>query len=861
MNPDRQRRIEDLFKQASALREEEWAQFLDANASEDVMLAGEVLRMLRADAIPRSVESPTLAIGSESRAPADAWIGQTFGDFTLVERIGRGGMGVVYRARQLSLQRDVAVKMLPPGPPLTTRQIDRFQREARALARLSHPCIAQVLTVGSRDDVHYFAMEYVHGCDLAVVLRWLRHEARSDDPVPRGIDRSHQGKYLKTAARLIRDIADALHFAHLHGVVHRDVKPSNILLDAEGSVKLVDFGLARDESQGSITLSGEVAGTPYYMSPEQIQARRDLVDHRTDVYSLGVVLYELLTLRRPFEGNTSQEVMSKIVSGEPLRVRKLEPRVPLDLATICETAMARSPGDRYANAGLLRDDLNRFLAYTAIIARPPGVLRRCARLARRYRRSIATLTIALLVTIGALAWKDRSDRRLRIDTALGRISAIRRGASLTDLPPSRVIEIRQRLGQLHADFRGLSAEELTRLDEIDRELAALHAELVERGRAKLRAAHQKTLAPSDRQQQLLGAIQLLFGGSIVFPEDEDLRRLSSEQSAYPRVTVNAYDERGAPIEAQVWFRKVDPFTSGLGERIFLGDVPLKDEPMFPGYDRIIVVFAAGGFRELIRQPGADGMELNLKVVRRDDEAALTRGMARINDCRYRFDDYSGEPALQGKTVDLPAFWLDETEVSNRQYAGFLTASRRPQPRAWVTIDDVAEFVRDHGDLPVVGVSWSDAVAFAEWNGKRLPTAAEWHRASGGIEHRPFPYSNDSNEPLRGNVTAPRGSAFSEPGRLRAYLEHARPVDSNPEARSPEGIYHLYGNVDEWTESLRVDLNDPTSPMSYDFERFVFGGWWESAVLQWQTRQAAFRGIAPTEASWYTGFRCAKSVSP
>lgn len=357
--------------------------FLERECAGDAELADEVWRLLRADVDAEFLESPPVSFA----AP-----GVELGGYLLEEELGSGGTGIVFRARQLGLDRLVAVKVMPRHFSLNERRVQRFQREARAAAKLQHSGIAPIYEVGQVADTHFFAMALVRGDNLAVELG--RHVAG----VPGRLPTDQQPAY-REMARIVRDVADALDHAHAHGVVHRDIKPQNILLDDEARVHLVDFGLALDETLGSITVTDMVEGTPYYMSPEQARAIDAKVDARTDVYSAGVVLYELLTQQRPFEGRTSQEVLRKIVRREPKPVRRLAPDVPADLARVCEKAMEKLPGDRYASAAELRADLDRFLAGQPVHAQPPGLVRKLRAVGRQH--PVATSLAALVVV---LAW-------------------------------------------------------------------------------------------------------------------------------------------------------------------------------------------------------------------------------------------------------------------------------------------------------------------------------------------------------------------------------------------------------------------------------------------------------------------------
>lgn len=305
------------------------------------------------------------------------------GRFELLEAVGSGGFGTVYRAYDPQLQREVAIKVPRAGDLADAHDLDRFVREARSVAQLRHAGIVPIHEVGQHRGMPYLVSEFVRGTTLSELATTRR-------PTP------------SEAARIIVAVADALHFAHEHGVVHRDVKPSNILLDEAGAPHLMDFGLARREA-GDITMTqeGQVLGTPAYMSPEQARGEAHRVDRRADIYSLGVVFYYLLTGELAFRG-TMRAVLNQVMREEPRPPRSLNDQVPRDLETICLKAMAKEPGRRYQTAAALADDLRCFLTGKPISARPVGQAERCWRWCRR-NPLVATLTgaVALTLLVGA----------------------------------------------------------------------------------------------------------------------------------------------------------------------------------------------------------------------------------------------------------------------------------------------------------------------------------------------------------------------------------------------------------------------------------------------------------------------------
>ena len=312
------------------------------------------------------------------------------GDYELLEEIGRGGQGVVFRARQKSLNRNVALKVIGLGQWATPAHLKRFRLEAEAAASLDHPYIVPIYEVGEQDGQCYFSMKFIEGGQLDEVVK-------------------HTPISIRQAAELMAKVARTVHYAHEHGILHRDIKPGNILLDAKGETHLTDFGLARlVESESTVTRTLEVLGTPSYMAPEQAAGDNAKLTRATDVYGLGAVLYQLLTGHPPFAGGTTYETIKLLLETEPRQPRLWNPKIDRDLSTICLKCLGKDPQRRYSSALALAEDLERWLKHEPIRARRTGVLTRGKKWVRRNPTTavLTALLVALLAAISVIIWKS-----------------------------------------------------------------------------------------------------------------------------------------------------------------------------------------------------------------------------------------------------------------------------------------------------------------------------------------------------------------------------------------------------------------------------------------------------------------------
>jgi serine/threonine protein kinase len=393
--------------------------------------SGAIRSALRAHA--RGPQESTEAPDASARVAATAELGQ-LGDYRLLREIGRGGMGVVYEAEQISLRRRVALKILPFAGGVDARQLQRFRNEAEAAAHLHHSHIVPVFAVGSERGVHFYAMQYIEGQSLASLIADLsaasgpltpnpsppegrgekqgRPLTRNPSP-PEGrgekgmkstqaalaLSTQHSARslqFFRRVATIGKQTAEALEYAHQMGVIHRDIKPANLLFDGRGEVWITDFGLAQFQSQAGLTVSGELVGTLRYVSPEQAMAKRGVVDHRTDIYSLGATLYEFLTLQPVFDGKDRHALLRQIDHEEPRLPRLLDPSIPYELETIVLKALAKNAADRYGSAQELADDLERFLEDKPIQAKRPSLAERARKWLRRHPSVVVTAVLLLV---------------------------------------------------------------------------------------------------------------------------------------------------------------------------------------------------------------------------------------------------------------------------------------------------------------------------------------------------------------------------------------------------------------------------------------------------------------------------------
>lgn len=809
MTSERWNRLRRLFERAVDLDPAERKRFLDEHCGDDHELRQEVEALLASDAD----ESQWTGDGAdEASPPGERPLPRRLDEFLLTEQLGHGARGTVYRARDASTGGEVAIKILSPALAASAHHRERFRREARAVEGLDHSGVVKVHGFREGDGVAYIVMDLVDGPSLAHELLLLRRGSR-DSSVLSGSTENH----FQAVARLVASVADSLHHAHTRGVIHRDVKPQNILVRPGGTPCLVDFGLARHEAEATMTVSGQIEGTPNYMSPEQVRAHRAGVDHRTDIYSLGVVLYELLCFRRPFDAPTSEQVLDKILRVRPVPVRRLAPNCPRPLATICRHAMERDPSRRYPTAEAMATDLHRFLEGEPILAKEPPLWRRVASFVSEHPRSIAAVAVLSLVTLLSYLWLTEGGRTER-DVIYEQLQA--RLASVA--PPAE-----RRPADL--DAIGRAEEFLQQVGDDARVREALDA-------LSDRATNDETTL---RRQRLVRV------------------ELSVAESASPTCRVVA--------------QRLEPPAFEFGEPEVIASAVEKGERLTfelePAFYVITVTDGEGGFTEMLRsfhEPGSlhELRAWVLKEPRLDKERRRIEG----GPC---FHDIGG--GVGKVRADVADFLIEATCVTNREFLEYARAIDDPSvlPAHWSSLEkhDPERWL----DLPVTRIRGNDARLFAEWSGMRLALYPEWLLAARGPENRLYPTGNDPDALAGFNVgrLSYPNSEFSKSDDpptfdryARWYLLFMRPVDATPETHlGPNRLYELFGNVEEWTDGPVSNPSDGRPVTAFGLGYIVGVANDEPIALTRARGLDLTKRLPRTYRGYNLGFRCARSLQP
>ncbi|MFT5058112.1 MAG: serine/threonine protein kinase/formylglycine-generating enzyme required for sulfatase activity [Planctomycetota bacterium] len=813
--------------------------------------------------------------------------GMLLGEFRVTGELARGGMGIVYRGVQEGLGRPVAIKVLPQIQRLRPLVFERFQREAAAASKVQHPHAVPVLSAGETQGVAWYAMPLIEGHDLGRELQ-LQKDGRTDTLWPA----FGSANYVATAIRQVAGVAEALQHIHDLGILHRDIKPRNLLLSKDGQLSVVDFGLAKIDSEETLTGTSVIQGTPYYMSPEQARALRHPVDHRTDVYSLAVVLFELLCLRRPIDGDTPDVVLSRIASGTQISLRKANPRAPRDLVTICEKGMARNPAHRYGSAGELAEDLRRFIGLEAITARPTPLLRRAKRYARTHRKSVsvAALLVGMVVAwFAAASWQEKSSRRNSWDLAFQALTA-----EAPTLQQWRIGGEALRSFEAHGSRQG---DRFDRSEEAkrayDRE-AALRSDQVETyydkgyGAGTLSLGSNNYDAPQD-MGAILDGLRLALESTNAFPDHRGLENQAGVAAILPHLSIDL-DPTSSPAAlgqpATVYAQRMDSITGAHGPEIELGALPLQSFVIIPGEWRFTVRIQGVGFSEHDRHLSLFTKDVSISA-RVLETAQVIRTMTRIPVTGSSFPVYDKE--LEAPTSDwthsndpipLLDYHITTYAISNRLFLEYVAATGDAPADSW----DIASTRKFNGDwrslpveevgerwlrLPVTGVPIRRMQACAEYFGMRLATHYEQEYADRGPAFLPYPWgfgprpagflANDANADLPTFSNRPDLSQDEKNREVyRALIAVLLPVDEPGYDHAPFGLFHTFGNVTYATWSPVVNETDGRLVQTPD-KRLAFG---VSAIQRSRGFHQANHQACETSDSYYNenmGFRCVKSI--
>ena len=647
------------------------------------------------------------------------------GDFRLEKRLGAGGMGVVYQAMQISLNRRVAMKVLPVGLAARASTVERFHREARAAAKLHHPNIVTIYAEGAEQNVCYFAMEMIDGQNVDGLIeefrraRAARNEAadsaamvneasdaavEADAAIPCILrDCKSEAEYLNNVARLICEVAEALDYAHGQGVIHRDVKPSNLILSRDGRLILLDFGIARVRDERAMTLTGSFLGTPRYMSPEQI-AGRGKPDHRCDVYSLGVTLYELLTLEPLFDGDTQQQVIGQILGRGARRPRQVNRHIPLDLDTICCKAIDKDPNSRYQTAGELAEDLRRYLGGRVIRAKRCGPTDRLVKLVGRHKTVVALICLLAIAsaTAATIGWRHYTTR--------------------------------------WAQQHGVA--EIDALMEQDKYLAAFR--LAERLRRYI--PDDPLLAERWPRLSRRCSVTTLPRRAKIF-----IRDYFDDSTGWRYLGRSPLDHIRVPFGTCRW--KVQ--RSGYVTQETVLSLELPSQYVDPaGLPRAYLTFTLqekGGFpAEMVYIPASDLTQKGMFHGERTVLSAPAYLIDKHETTNRQFREFINKGGYENREFWREPFVKDgESLPWSQAMSLFHDRTGRPGPATWSN----GTYPQGRADCPVGGICWYEAMAYARFRGKDLPSLFHWAWAA-RAEDVPSRITQRSNF---GEGSAPVGS--------------------------------------------------------------------------------------------------------
>jgi len=781
---------------------------------------------------------------------------QEIGDFRLLRKIGSGGMGTVYEADQISLKRKVALKLLPKHLSFSDQEVQKFHREAEAGGRQRHPSIIAVYAVGEQEGQHFIAQELVE--DGISIFDKLE-EARVHHEPALG--------YFREAAKLILEISDALHHAHESGVIHRDIKPSNILLTSEGTPKVSDFGLAKVEDALSLSRSGELVGTPYYMSPEQAMSRRIGIDRRTDIYSLGVTFFEMLTMKRPFEGETSQEVLKQIIFMDPSEPHKSNPRVPRDLSIICMKAMEKNPAKRYQTMKEFGDDLGRFLQGEMIHAKPAGLTTRTWKQIRRHpvTSTTAGAVILFILTFATvvpwiIAWKE-NEKRETVEILNKEIEQERDKANNRYIEMTRLTDLKTLL-DLEEESKTLWPAMPVNISKFESWIQRAEDLLTRYDR------HRNTLEilikaaiKNNHETDTLKTLSELVGGLEALADQKYGLILDIKERLEFAKTVfkNSIDDHKynwkKTIEAIADIKKC-PQYNGLLIKEHIGLVPIGQDPHSKLYEFAHLQTGCIPERDL------DGQILHT------EEMSIILVLLPGGTFQMGSVKPSEESKIYSQNVD-PNSEEDENPVHKVNVKPFFLSKYEMTQGQWQRITHNNPSLYKAGKNaggnkitllnPVEQVSWNDCDSVLSRMILRFPTEAEWEY-SGRAGTDSVWWSGNELESLKGAVNLAdhycKINVGKEHWEYEEWLDdgHAVHAPINTYKANPFGFHDICGNVWEFCQDFySTSKSTPDDSML----RVMRGGcWWDTAVF---CRSANRADVSQDASAASAGIRPAASI--
>ncbi|MCI0342874.1 MAG: protein kinase [Planctomycetales bacterium] len=779
-------------------------------------------------------------LGGPDRGPGAAGkpVLRKLGAYALHREAGRGAMGVVYEATDTSEAgsgRRVAVKVLPPQMADSKDARERFVREGSAMAKLRHPNILPVYGMGEQEGILYYAMAFVSGRSLKDIL--------DSEALP-----------FTDAARYVKAAAEALHYAHEQGVIHRDVKPANIMLDQDGTVLLADFGIAKSEDQATLTASGTVMGTPMYMSPEQALGQTSSLDGRSDVYSLGATLYEAITRAKPYVGEDVRTILRHVVETEPVLPRRINKKVPRGLEAVALQAMEKQKHRRYGDAGLMAEDLGRFLGGEPVRAKTRGPIGRALRWAGRHKAAAALLFVLVFGSAGgagAVAWttlERQRQVRAALDQAAAALAAGRLDEADTStgvaesLSPgnpeaaagreaarakrSEMAEIRKRDDERRAaELARSEAEARTRegtqalapAETALRGPAALAPDSVPALLAAIEAAAEKARTAAQRDPAFAGAHALRLRAALARARLEVRRERYDDARGTLALARDAAGSGGGgaeevaslervvegtgslaletdPAGAEAVLLRAAPDTGVFQPEAKLGKTPLPARPT-----------AMGSYLLVLRREGHAEARLPF-VVERNEEERLSVPLVPLAEVPDGMVHVPAGESVLGDSLRVaprrerfPALLADRTEVTREGYAAFLRTlpleeakKRSPRKRDGTLLWtlETLEKVRAEDGVDV-------PVVFVSWEDAQAYAGWRGARIPTGPEWERLARGADGREfPWGRRFDAARAN-FSE----SAQKPRIRPASALPEGESPFGLLNLAGNAAEFTATV------------------------------------------------------------